>query len=457
MNFRGVTLSFAGLSFLTLGAGAQVQQNLTPLTHSTALVRYRVVDLGTLGGPQSQLYGGNSSPLNTSGAAVGQADTSAQDPEYPRNNPYVSPNGPSAYLHQAFLRTGNRIKSLGSIGGGNNSAANWVSQTGLIAGVSENGVTDPHNGWPEGEAVLWKNGKVTALGTLGGSESAAAAVNDLGEVVGYAANTTRDPFTSPMFRPGYGTQQRAFLWKNGRMQDLGTLGGPDAAAMFINDLGQVAGVSYTSNFPAPLTEVPPVDPFFWQNGKMVDIGSLGGTVGSPNWMNSVGQVVGVSDLKGDLVSHPFLWSAGKLTDLGTLGGSYGTANSINDLGIVVGAANTTGNRASVAFLWNAGKMSNLGTLSGDQCSSAYSVNVWSQVVGSSGSCYGAMTNGFLWENGRMVALDSFLPAGSGVHLMQPVWINDLSQIAVNGTDANGDLHAFLLVPQAGITLPRLLP
>jgi hypothetical protein len=42
-----------------------------------------------------------------------------------------------------------------------------------------------------------------------------------------------------------------------------------------------------------------------------------------------------------------------------------------------------------------------------------------------------------------------------VQLIQPVWINDLSQIAVNGTDAEGNAHAFLLVPEPGVSVPLL--
>lgn len=457
MHLRAVTCSLALLSWLSgvLDGSGIAQERLTLQPRSTVTVRYHVIDLGTLGGPISMVYGGNAHALNTLGVAVGQADTAAHDPEYPRSNPYVNPEGPSQYLRQAFERSGHRLVNLGSIGGAKNSSANWVTSSGLVAGVSETGVIDPKTGWPEARAVLWKEGKPLNLGTLGGAESAASAVNDLGQVVGYAANTVRDPFPSPTFRAGYGTQQRAFLWMNGQMQDLGTLGGPDAAALFINDRGQVAGVSYTSIYPNDLTGVPTVDPFFWQNGKMVDLGTLGGTVGSPNWMNDLGAVVGVSDLKGDLVSHPFLWQNGKMRDLGTLGGDYGAANSINDIGMVVGAADTAGDQASVAFLWSNGKMTNLKTVDGDGCSAAYSVNLWGQVVGSSGSCYTTMNHAFLWENGRIIDLNSFVPAGSGVQLIQPVWINDLSQIAVNGTDAEGNAHAFLLVPEPGVSVPLL--
>jgi probable HAF family extracellular repeat protein len=54
---------------------------------------------------------------------------------------------------------------------------------------------------------------------------------------------------------------------------------------------------------------------------MIDLGTLGGTCGLAAVVNNRGQVVGQSDLVGDLTAHPFLWDQGVLTDLGTLGGT----------------------------------------------------------------------------------------------------------------------------------------
>jgi probable HAF family extracellular repeat protein len=72
--------------------------------------------------------------------------------------------------------------------------------------------------------------------------------------------------------------------------------------------------------------------------RMIDLGTLGGTLGVANWLNNRGQVVGQSNLAGDLTAHPFLWDRGSLKDLGTLGGTFGVATSVSDAGVIVGGA-----------------------------------------------------------------------------------------------------------------------
>jgi probable HAF family extracellular repeat protein len=233
------------------------------------------------------------------------------------------------------------------------------------------------------------------------------------------------------------------------MKDLGTLGGPDALASFVNDHGQVAGFSYINSTPSPTTGVPTQDPFFWEDGKMVDIGSLGGTSGFANFLNNRGEVVGVSNLEMDLTAHPFLWSKSEgMKDLGILGGTFGSANWVNDSREVVGIATNLNDQALHAFFWRNGVMTDLQTVGSDPDSEAKSVNSQGQVVGASFDLAADVDlHGFLWENGGpIVDLNALVAPSSDVTITNAFDINDRGEIAGNGFLPNGDVRAVLLIP-----------
>jgi probable HAF family extracellular repeat protein len=286
------------------------------------------------------------------------------------------------------------------------------------------------------------------LGTLGGQQSVANGLNDRGQVGGMGSNTIPDPFS--FFGVLFGsngsglTQDRAFVWEGGLMHDIGTLGGPDAAVFDMSNAGAV-GLSYTSSIPNP-SGIPTIDPFLWVNGRMIDLGTLGGTFGSPEWINNRGQVVGESNLAGDLVSHPFLWDHGVLTDLGTLGGDNGFAFFINDAGTIVGRADLLGSTVHHGFLWKRGVMSDLGTIGSDPCSVSAHINEKEQIVGRSTDCHGGVLHVFLWENGEMVDLNSLVNPPSATRLLEPSYINQRGEITGNAMLPNGDVHAVVLIP-----------
>lgn len=76
---------------------------------------------------------------------------------------------------------------------------------------------------------LWTNpGPMQVLGTLGGKNGTAEAINDAGVVIGNAElpGTVADPFLG---RKSFKISH-AFLWKNGAMRDLGTLNGDKSSA-----------------------------------------------------------------------------------------------------------------------------------------------------------------------------------------------------------------------------------
>jgi probable HAF family extracellular repeat protein len=397
--------------------------------------RYKLIDLGTLGGPQSNIQILIQS-VTERGAVVGVADTSNS-----------CPYNPAALVSLAFRWHNGVLTDLGALPSGCFSVPNWINARGEIVGLSENGVIDPLTGIPEYDAVLWRGGKITNLGTFGGNFGQANVIDNKGQIAGFALNTAPDPFLGPN-GTYFGTQFRAFLWKNGVMLDLGTLGGTDSFAALLNQHDQIAGYSFTNSIVNPLTGVPTQHPFLWEDGAMLDLGSLGGTFGFPDALNNRGQVVGQMNIEGDLAAHPFLWDRGLLEDLGTFGGSLGEGNWLNDAGDVVGWASYPGDQVLHAALWKKGVMTDLGTVGGDVWSFAFAINSEGQIVGGSGAQFQfpPLSHAFLWENGHMIDLNTFVPRGSALQLAYAATINDHGEIAGNGVLPNGDMHAFVLIP-----------
>jgi len=427
---------------------------------------YKLVDMGTFGGPESYLVTGSgqdfvgSSVLNGGGTVAGFADTSLPDP---------FPNfcfSDCLVAHSFQAGSGGVLTDLGALPGGGSSAPIWITANGLIGGVSENGQTDPlyPGGFPENHAVLWQQGTILDLGTLpdGGYQSEANAVNNSGQVVGTALNTTADANSMAVgnywyFDVPYGYQERAFLWDQEQgMQDLGTLGGADAEALFINERGQVVGHSYTGSTASSLCQYPLLtDSFIWEkNTGMVDLGTLGGTCTEATDLNQKGQVVGSSNLAGDQSQHAFLWSHGAIHDLGgSLGGSFLGAYGVNEYGEAAGYAYHPDNTIFHAVLWRGiGQMTDLGVIGDDQCSYAAVINASEQVAGSSiSSCTTEEPafRAFLWEDGSIFDLNTLIPPGSALYLQVVQAINDRGEVAGQGVDSSGNNHAFLLIPCDG--------
>jgi probable HAF family extracellular repeat protein len=204
-----------------------------------------------------------------------------------------------------------------------------------------------------------------ALPTLGGSNGVAAGDNRLGQIAGWAETPTHDPtcispqvlrFEAVVYGP-----------KQNQIQELPPFpGDPDSAATAINDLGQVVGISgICANAVGGASAAHAV---LWENGTPSDIGSLGGVAwNTPTAINNHGVIVGFSDLPGDSAAspnyHAFIWTRNTgITDMGTLpGDAFSIAWGINEQGQVVGQS-IAASGSSRAFLWQNGVMTDLNTL-----------------------------------------------------------------------------------------------
>jgi probable HAF family extracellular repeat protein len=176
--------------------------------HAFLFANHLLTDLGALGdGSWSSANG-----INNSGLIVGETII------------------PSGEIHAAVFASGS-IVDLGSLASGDYSTALGVNDSGVIIGESSvvtNGVTNTL-------AFLYTNNVMSTLSGLDGSPySKAAAINNLGEIVGEYASTNGDT--------------HAFLWSNGLVTDLGTLdGGNYSTATAINSSGQIVGYATDSN------------------------------------------------------------------------------------------------------------------------------------------------------------------------------------------------------------------
>jgi probable HAF family extracellular repeat protein len=254
-----------------------------------------MTDLGTLGGNVSMAYS-----INDSGVVVGEASTASGE-----MHAFVWQNGIMkdlgvvgetssarginskgdivgvAYAKNvrggAVLWSGGQRQSLGDLGpSGSGSTGISINDNGQIAGVSSGFATN------QGvvRAVVWLNGVITDLGTLGGLHSTATAIDAQGLVVGWAE--VADSSTA------------AFQWQNGKMTQLASLrggltsAGTGTQAMAVNDVGQIVGSSVTSS---GVTHA-----VIWRNGKIADLNSLtlqgsGLTLTRATGINGAGQIV----------------------------------------------------------------------------------------------------------------------------------------------------------------------
>lgn len=407
--------------------------------HLTAQHRqYRVIVLPPDGGANSFLAGYLFyAPLTNRGALGVAADTST--PDAPPFNSYTWIKG-----RQIGLQPLPQLPNLT----GTNTFINWINEWGLAAGYGTR--TNSVSGASLDNAAIWApNGHVFELSTPEGDQSRAVWINDFGQVSGWIENSTPDACA---FGVGLQFQSQAVVWEFGIMVRLGTLGGANSYGEFINNRGQVAGHSETSTVPDPNTGCPPVDPFIWQNGKIVDInpGNFGGGVGGINFLNHRGEAVGFGALQGDVDYHPFLWNNGKITDLftvGNLGGGFGAGYNVNEEGHAVGISSLRGDESYHAVLWRGGEFVDLKTLPGDACSQPYRINSHDQIVGASAPCDFGTQRAFIWEDGEIVDLNMLIPADSGIRLESATWINEHGEIAAQGIlAASGESRAVLLIP-----------
>ena len=300
------------------------------------------------------------------------------------------------------------VTDLGTCAGNSSSSATGISGNGQVTGYSYTGSNNY-------QAFLYSNGTMTALDSLGGSQSWAYGMSAGGLVTG-------------IYSLG-GNEYPGFIYSRGTMTNFS--GSLSVNARAINDSGQVVGQFNYSRA------------YLYSDGVFTDIGALTGVAYSEGTgINASGQVAGWAQANSG-TQYAFLYSDGTLTHLNT-GYNFSGALGINAGGQVVGYANLNGNAPNHAFLYTEGSMTFLGNIGGST-SEAMAINSGGMIVGDATTSSGN-EDAFLYGNGTMTDLNSLIDPASGWTLQSASAINDSGQIVGAMYNASGQTHAFLLTP-----------
>ncbi len=288
----GINSSGAAVGFVTNSAGVQVPVcfNCGPLNPANTLGQANAVNdrgavvgssLGAVtewsNGQSTGVYVNGSQPLTGSAMAINNAGQIAGG--------YQAPNTQT----HAFIWTNGTLKDLGTLPGGNSSAAYGINTFGAVAGYGSTASGTFH--------ALFSNGNgLKDLGTFGGANSYGMAIDDAGEVVGSAQTS-----------PG---NLNAFEWNSSTgLVNLGTLGGTQSYAYGINNSGSIVGYSLTAD---GLQHA-----FLYSTGPMLDLNNFlplnsGWTINAAYGINASGDIVATATSNGQSFAVELAPSAGAL-------------------------------------------------------------------------------------------------------------------------------------------------
>jgi len=317
--------------------------------------------------------------------------------------------------------------------------------------------------------------EVVDLGTLGGERSQANAINDHGQVVGWADTAAQDADGNPIFH--------AFLWSEDRgIEDLDPVARHFSEAHDINDGSEVVGWSASG----PIESFP----FHWERrAGMRRLPGTRTTIGEAYGINNRGQVVGTY-LAG-FGAKALIWRRGRSARPDQLlHGEDGIALELNERGTAVGwidagergaaatrwaprvrsrakivvqadstawdiddAGRIVGESEEGAFIKDGNGLTHLPLLPGTERGAAYSI-YQGKIVG---SCWRNPSSwptpqfdlgerASLWRRGRVSDLNGLIPADSGWTLEGAYGINERGQIVGYGLH-HGVRRAFLLTPR----------
>ena len=289
---------------------------------------YTITDLGSFNG-NSYAY-----DINNKGQVVGVSNTQSSN--------------------HAFLYSGGGLIDLGNPGVSDRpdrsiTSGYALNDNGQVVGVYQYGTqTNTTSG-----GFLYQNGQIQAI-----SINSPQAINNAGQIIG------RDASRNPA------------VYQNGVITPLNlSLSDPHVTsdAFDINNGGVIVGDTGANNLPYG---------YYYQNGVEHLLPQLASTHPGAiaRAINDKGQIVGNANNSDGNFGHAVLWQNGQIMDLGSLYGRGSTAYDINNNGIIVGEVGEA-NGDYGAFVYQNGQMTDLlaGTLWRDGY--ATGINDSGQIVG----------------------------------------------------------------------------
>lgn len=328
--------------------------------------------------------------------------------------------------------------------GGSNSSANAINNLGQVVGRSDTGYRTP---------TLWDGMTTTALMGVGEARS----ISDSGLIAGH------------IFFAGEG--RTGVVWSTA---DLGNFPLTLATEDAINCPGPGSDCPYNSDAFAINNSGKTVG---WSAGGWNSDEAGGGSItrwngAAANWLettptplglggsaNAINSMDHIAGWTGSVdAKQAFFWNGSGASALSTLGGDYSEARALNDANQVVGWAMLSGNSSAHAVLWADSGVTDLGALGGVS-SSANAINQAGQAVGYFEDAHG-VRHAALWRSGIGKDLNSFLDQSvvdAGWVLTEANGINDHGWIVGNASNALlGVSHGFILAVPEPETYPLFL-
>lgn len=353
--------------------------------------------------------------------------------------------------------------------GGTRSQGYSINDAGTVAGYSS------YAGSSHRHATAWFLGRPRDLGTLGGPNSNVVwpVKNLFGRFAGISQTATPEPNGEAWSCSAFFTQDptgftcRGFVWENGAMRMLPTLGGNNGFAAGMNNVGQVTGWAETAVFdpscegpgPGKSGQVLQFLPVVYGPGAS-QVRALpllpGDSSGAATAINDRGQAVGISGdcdqaVGRNTARHVVLWDRGRAIDIGAgvlTAPFWNTPNAINERGDVTGFAGDASDPSggiTHAFLWTKAHGMRLLSNAVDDNSNATGVNERREVSGYFATPAGL--HGFVWtEATGMRDLNDLRQPGYTNTITLATDINEFGVITGRSTDATGARRAFVAIP-----------